>query len=53
MTKNPVSVRNDLFAVDVLKVFESRKIDDLPVIDENGLVVGYIDIQDLPKMKVL
>ena len=53
MTKNPISVNIDMLAVDVLKIFESRKIDDLPVVDEKNSVVGYIDIQDLPKMKVL
>jgi Mg/Co/Ni transporter MgtE len=37
----------------VLRVFEKFKIDDLPVVDETGLLVGYVDIQDLPKMKVM
>ena len=38
---------------DLVKVFESRRIDDLPVCDAKGRVVGLVDIQDLPKMKVL
>lgn len=53
MTKNPISVNKDMLAVDVLRIFESRKIDDLPVVDGDNMVVGCIDIQDLPKMKVL
>jgi len=36
-----------------LRVFEKYKIDDLPVVDSAGRLVGYVDIQDLPKMKVL
>ena len=53
MTCNPVSVKADALAVDVLRVFEAYKIDDLPVLDPDGTLVGYVDIQDLPKMKVM
>lgn len=53
MTKKPIFVKTDAYAVDVLRIFEKFKIDDLPVVDENGLLAGYVDIQDLPKMKVM
>jgi len=53
MTQRPVSVTDDAYAVDVLRVFEKYKIDDLPVVNADGLLVGYVDIQDLPKMKVM
>ncbi len=53
MTKRPVSVGVDALAVDVLKVFEKYKIDDLPVVDADGRLAGYVDIQDLPRMKIL
>ena len=53
MTSSPLFVRNDIYAADLLKVFEKRRIDDLPVCDEAGRLVGMVDIQDLPKMKVL
>jgi len=53
MTHKPISVRDDAFAVDVLRIFEKYKIDDLPVVDAEGQLVGYVDIQDLPKMKVM
>lgn len=53
MVRKPISVGPDDLAVDILRVFEQRKIDDLPVIDENGTLLGGIDIQDLPKMKVM
>ena len=53
MTHSPMFVRDDAYASDLLKVFEKKRIDDLPVCDESGRVVGIVDIQDLPKMKVL
>ena len=53
MTAKPLFIRDDAYAVDLLKVFETRRIDDLPVCDAAGRVLGVVDIQDLPKMKVL
>ena len=53
MTKSPSFVFSDDYAADLLKVFERKRIDDLPVCDRKGKVVGIVDLQDLPKMKVL
>jgi len=53
MTRSPLFIRADAYAVDVLRVFEKRRIDDLPVCEENGKLLGVVDIQDLPRMKVL
>jgi len=53
MTHKPISVTDDAYAVDVLRIFEKYKIDDLPVVDAEGRLTGYVDIQDLPKMKVM
>jgi len=53
MTSSPKFVRDDTYAAELLKVFERMQIDDLPVCDAAGRVVGLVDIQDLPKMKVL
>ena len=53
MTKSPMFVRDDVYAAELLKIFERKRIDDLPVCDASGRVVGLVDIQDLPKMKVL
>ncbi len=53
MTRDPLTVNANQLAVDVLAVFEQRKIDDLPVIDGDHRLVGIIDIQDLPKLKIL
>ena len=53
MTKSPLFVYDDAYAAELLKIFERKRIDDLPVCDRSGRVVGLVDIQDLPKMKVL
>ena len=53
MTKSPMFVYDDAYAAELLKIFEKKRIDDLPVCDRSGRVVGLVDIQDLPKMKVL
>ena len=53
MTKSPLFVYSDAYAAELLKIFEKRHIDDLPVCDRAGRVAGLVDIQDLPKMKVM
>ncbi len=53
MTRNPVTVREDDLAVDVLKVYEKHNIDDLLVVNRARRVTGIVDIQDLPKFKIL
>jgi arabinose-5-phosphate isomerase len=53
MTASPLFVYDNVYAAELLKVFERRHIDDLPVCDRAGKVVGIVDIQDLPKMKVI
>ena len=39
--------------VEALKLFQQFKISDLFAIDAKGRPVGYIDVQDLPKLKIL
>ena len=53
MTQSPMFVYDDAYAAELLKVFEKKRIDDLPVCSHDGRVVGLVDIQDLPKMKVI
>ena len=53
MTRQPLFVRDTAYAADLLRIFERKRIDDLPVCDSAGRVVGLVDIQDLPKLKVL
>jgi len=30
-----------------MHILEARKIDEMPVVDKNGKVVGLLDVQDL------
>lgn len=53
MIHDPIHVSLGALAVEVLNIFEHHKVDDLPVVDDEGRLVGTIDIQDLPRMKIL
>ncbi|MBI5387017.1 MAG: KpsF/GutQ family sugar-phosphate isomerase [Verrucomicrobia bacterium] len=53
MTRNPVRVRDDALAVEALKVFNERNIDDLIVVNSKNYPVGLVDLQDLPKLKIM
>ncbi|MDD5482985.1 MAG: KpsF/GutQ family sugar-phosphate isomerase [Kiritimatiellae bacterium] len=53
MTPHPVTIRENALAIDALKIYEERDIDDLLVIDSAQRLVGMVDIQDLPKFKIL
>jgi len=53
MTRNPITLTPGQLAVDILKIYEERNIDDLVVVDDDNRLVGAVDIQDLPKLKIL
>lgn len=53
MTANPTSVQAEDMAVEILKILETLKIDDIIVQDKDGKVVGMVDIQDLPGLKLM
>ncbi len=53
MTRNPVRIGEDALAVDALKIFNERDIDDLIVVNSKNEPVGLIDSQDLPKLKIM
>ncbi len=53
MTANPITLKQDELAVDVLAIFQQHNVDDLIVVDHENRLAGMIDIQDLPKFKIL
>jgi len=53
MTRNPITVRVDKLAVEVLNLFEAHRIGDLVVVDRQNRPVGLVDAQDLAKVKLL
>lgn len=53
MTSRPITLSPEHLAVDVLALFQKHNIDDLVIVDTDGRLAGIVDIQDLPKFKIL
>ncbi len=53
MTPRPICIRETALAVEALKIFNERNIDDLIVVNAKREPVGLIDSQDLPKLKIM
>jgi len=53
MTHDPCSVGSGRLAADALAIFQQHRFDDLIVVNSDGTLAGIIDIQDLPKFKIL
>lgn len=53
MTRNPIRIRDDALAAEALKIFNERNIDDLIVVNSSNEPVGLVDLQDLPKLKIM
>lgn len=53
MTPNPICVQDTALAVEALKIFNERNIDDLIVVNARREPVGLVDLQDLPKLKIM
>jgi len=47
MTKNPLVVEEKQLAVEALRILGGRKVDELPVVNQDGEPVGMLDVQDL------
>jgi arabinose-5-phosphate isomerase len=53
MTPRPVCICENALAVEALKIFNERNIDDLIVVNTKNEPVGLVDSQDLPKLKIV
>lgn len=53
MTRNPVTVREDALAAEALRIFNERNIDDLIALNARREPVGVVDLQDLPRLKLV
>jgi len=49
MTAEPVTVRENDLAVEVVKILRGNRIDDLIVLNDSGQPVGLVDVQDLSR----
>ncbi len=47
MTRTPLTITPDRFASEALAILHEKRIDELPVVDEQGRAVGLLDVQDL------
>ncbi|MFZ0827831.1 MAG: KpsF/GutQ family sugar-phosphate isomerase [Verrucomicrobiia bacterium] len=53
MTPKPICICETALAVEALKMFNERNIDDLIVVNTRREPVGLVDSQDLPKLKIM
>ena len=53
MTQAPITINSGSLAVEALRIFENRKIDDLIVVHADFKPIGVIDGQDLTKVKMV
>ncbi len=49
MTRDPVSVGQEMLAVEAMRILREKKIDEVPVVDKKKRPVGLLDVQDLLK----
>ena len=49
MTKNPTVIKKDKLAAEAFDILRSKKIDEIPVVDDKKRPVGLLDVQDLLK----
>ena len=49
MTKNPTSIKKERLAAEAFDILRSKKIDELPVVDDKRRPIGLLDVQDLLK----
>ena len=53
MTPSPITLAKEQLALEILNIYEKHNIDDLIVVDQDNRVIGAVDIQDMPKLKIL
>ena len=53
MTRHPIFIRDTALAMEAVKIFNERTIDDLIVVNEKKEPIGLVDSQDLPKLKLM
>ena len=52
MTPKPRSIAPDTFALEALALLHQHAIDQLPVVDDHGRLIGLLDVQDLLNLKI-
>jgi arabinose-5-phosphate isomerase len=52
MTRNPRTIDADTFALEALALLHQHAIDQLPVVEADGRLIGLLDVQDLLNLKI-
>lgn len=52
MTHRPRSIKTETFALEALAMLHQMAIDQLPVVDDEGRLLGLLDVQDLLNLKI-
>jgi len=47
MIRNPKTVRTDMLVADAQKLMKEHRIDEVPVVSDDGRPIGMLDVQDL------
>ena len=47
MTSSPLAISADALSTEAASIMREKKIDEIPVIDDGGRLLGMVDIQDL------
>ena len=53
MTANPIAVTVDAPVRDAIQIIREKRVDELPVVEEDGTTFGVLDIQDLLALKLI
>jgi arabinose-5-phosphate isomerase len=53
MTRNPITVRRDMFAVEALNIMEQRKITSVVVVDGQQRIEGVLHLHDLWRTEMI
>lgn len=53
MTRRPITIRDGALAAEAVRVLRTHHIDDLVVVDARRRIVGLIDSQDLPRLRLV
>ena len=53
MSKNPLSIKGNMLAVEAAKIVEINRVDEIVVIDEKENPIGLIDSQDFSRHKLI
>jgi arabinose-5-phosphate isomerase len=52
MTRNPKTIASDRLVAEALKVLHEHHVDQIPVTDPAGAVLGLVDVQDILDLKI-